>query len=35
MTEETDLDPEAALLRQAYEELFKEMGGVSANLKRA
>jgi hypothetical protein len=28
MTEETEFDPEVAELKQAYEELFKEIGGV-------
>jgi hypothetical protein len=34
MTEETDLDPEVAELRQAYEELFKEMGGVQCEFEK-
>ena len=33
MTEENEFDPEVAELRQAYEELFKEIGRVQCEFK--
>ena len=34
MIEEPEFDPEVAELKQAYEELFKAMGGVQCEFKK-